>query len=164
MIRLIEHNKGSATLETLANLPILLIILIFVIESGFIMYDWAVINYATASAAVNAAANGGFSEKIRLQTANYLQRWTSEGRNLEFYVMGEQFPESGNDAVVWGTSSELRVQRGDDIEVGIYYPIKFKVFIMDTLSRFLVQEKHIALRAHAIAPSEVYFEGSGGGP
>lgn len=166
MIHPLRRRKGSVTLEMLANLPILLIILTFIIEGGFIMYDWAVINYATASAAVNAAANGGFSEAIRLQTADYLQRWTSEGKDIEFYVLAEQSPESGsgNEAVVWGTDPEFKVQRGEDIEVGVYYPIKFKVFIMDALSNFLVQENHIALRAHAVAPSEVYFEDWGDRP
>jgi Flp pilus assembly protein TadG len=151
-------QQGSVSLEMLFNLPLLLMIFVLIFETGFIMLDWAVVNYAAASAAVNAAANGRFSEDIRDQTIAYLRQWSTEGKKL-FFVSAEESPAEGSqDAVIWGTPPDVNVQRGNDVEVGIYYPIKFKLFLVDSLMRWLTKEHQLALHAHAVAQSEVYFE------
>ncbi|MFZ5632665.1 MAG: TadE/TadG family type IV pilus assembly protein [Bacillota bacterium] len=78
--RLMRDGRGSPSLEALFVLPVILMLFFMVVETGFIMCDWATVNYAAASAAVNAAREGKFSEGVRSGTADYLRDWTTNGR------------------------------------------------------------------------------------
>ena len=155
---MIRDKRGSYSLEALFNLPVFIMLFFLIFETGFLMYDWAVVNYAASSAAVLACKEGQFSESIRSETAQYLRQWTSNGKDLSYDIYADSPYESQNTVVIWGTDPSLRVQRGGTITVGVVYPVHFKSFIVNAMAKWLVQDNRITLKAGATGSSEVFFE------
>lgn len=140
---MIRNRKGSYSLEALFNLPVFLMLFLLIFETGFLMYDWSVVNYAASEAAVEAAKRGEFSETVYNETVAYLDRWTSGGDGA---------------TVTASVPLDTPVQRGEEIRVDVTYPVHFKTFVVDALAHWLVEDNDLQLRASAVASSEVYFE------
>jgi len=152
--------RGSVSIEALFVLPVLLMLFFFIIEMGFVMYNWAVVNHAASAAAVEAAMTGRFSTDIRQATAEHIQNWTTDGQNMGLNAMGTSPPGSvgANTIYVFGTDTNTDVQRGNKIDVGIAYPFRFRTFAFDALGRWITGENQVVLKVNMKAASEVYFE------
>lgn len=156
--RLMRDGRGSPSLEALFVLPVILMLFFMIVETGFIMYDWATVNYAAASAAVSAAREGKFSEGVRSGTADYLRDWTTNGRAFIYDETATDPYEDSGTVVIWGTAPDQNVERNSPIVVGVVYPVKFKILLADNLWKWMVKEETITLKARSAALSEVHFE------
>lgn len=154
---MIRNNRGSQSIEMLFVLPLILMLFFMVVEMGFIMYDFVAVNYIANSMAVQAATQGCFTQDIRDSGANYIRTWTTGGHNIGINASATIPAPSENTAVIWGPSSGQKFNRGQMIEVGIIYPIKFKTFVMKGLS-WMVDEEKLYLRSNASAMSEIFIE------
>ena len=153
------NKKGSYSLEALFVFPVILMMLIFVAELGFLMYDWAVVNYTVSSTAALAAKEGTFSTAARTSMQNYLKQWTTSGKALTYVnVSGTTYTPSPTQAIIYGTPSSSYVQYGGTITVGICFPYKFKTFTVNALSKWFIQNNQMYLRVQSSAISEVYRE------
>jgi Flp pilus assembly protein TadG len=152
--------RGSVSIEALFVLPVLLMLFFFIIEMGFVMYNWAVVNHAASAAAVEAAMTGRFSADIRQATADHIRNWTTDGDSMSLNALGTAPPGSvnPNTIYVYGTDANTDVQRGGVIDVGVAYPFRFRTFFFDTLGRWVTGENQVVLRVNMKAASEVFFE------
>lgn len=156
--KLMRDRRGSPSLEALFVLPVILMLFFMIVETGFIMYDWATVNYAAASAAVSAAREGRFSEAVRSDAAGYIRDWTTGGKALAYdYTATEPYEDAGT-VVIWGTGSDQNVERNSPIVVGVVYPVKFKILLADNIWKWMVKQEAFTLKARAVALSEVHFE------
>lgn len=155
-----KDSRGSVSIEALFIVAILLMLFFFIVEMGFLMYDWAVINHAASAAAVEAAMNGRFSAGIRQAMAEHIRKMTTEGNAMGTDASGTSPPGSVNPGIiyVYGTDANMNVQRGGTITVGVAYPFRFKTFLFDALGRWLTGENQVVLKVKMTAVSEVYFE------
>ncbi|MFZ5632143.1 MAG: TadE/TadG family type IV pilus assembly protein [Bacillota bacterium] len=155
-----RDRRGQVFVEALIVIPLLFMLFIFIVEMGFLMYNWSVINFYTGSCAVAAATKGQFSDEIRLRLAENISDWTVNSQGLNYCVTGTDPPAApaGDTVYIYGTDSGLQVQRGSYITVNVNYPWRFKFFIIDSLSRFAVSEENFRIKANASVPSEVFFE------
>lgn len=156
-LKCFRNQRGTAFIEWLFILPMIIMIVSFGIEMGFAMYDFSTINYAASSTALEAARKGEFDDEIAVRTAEYINNWTSSGKDLGIIRSDSPFVDP-KQVVVWGPSSGSKFQRGQMITVGILYPIEFKMFYMDALAHWVIDDQKLALKARASALSEVYFE------
>jgi Flp pilus assembly protein TadG len=159
-LRLHRNRRGQAFVESLFVIPLLFMLFIFIVEMGFLMYNWAVINFYTCSTAVTAATTGQFTDQIRLRLAQNINDWTVNSHGYSYDVAGTGLPGSLSDSTVYiyGTDRNTPVQRGSYINVNVNYPWHFKFFIIDSLSRFIVSEEQLRIKVNASVPSEVFIE------
>jgi Flp pilus assembly protein TadG len=157
---LYRDRRGQIFVEALFVVPLLFMLFIFIVETGFLMYNWAVINFYTCNCAVAAATRGQFTGDLRLRLARNISDWTVSGRSLNYDVNGTGPPAAPSEDTVYiyGTDSSTQVQRGAYINVNTNYPWHFKLFLIDSLSKFVVSEEDLRLRVNATVPSEVFFE------
>ncbi|SMB95728.1 TadE-like protein [Thermanaeromonas toyohensis ToBE] len=158
VLRFLKDERGNSLIEALLVLPLFLILFFLLIEMGFVVYDWAVVNYATASAAAKASSEGRFSETIRQETAAYLKQWTVNGKDLGVDFLAGAPYYSSDTMVIWGTPAGMNVQRGQEIVVGVVYPVRFKTFLVGALGQWLIQEEQLTLKTRAVTTSEAFFE------
>jgi hypothetical protein len=150
-------RRGNVFVETLITLPVFLMLFFGLVEFGFMMYDWAVINYVAATTAARAAMDGKFSQELRLEAANFIRDWTSRGEDVAVDCLAEAPYSSGSTVVVYGTDPDLTVQRGAEIEVGVVYPVRLRT-LAGAVAGWTVGEKNLFLRARAVAASEAFYE------
>lgn len=158
MFRMLRSRRGNAFVEALFVLPVYIFFIVAILESGFLVYNWAVVNYATSSAAVKAAVQGQFTPAIRQEAADYLRDWTLDGKTMNGDYMALSPRVEGNTIVVWGTDPNQRVHRGGNVVVGIVYPVRFKLLSVGGLGSWLVQQYDLTLKTRAVVMSERYFE------
>lgn len=141
----------------------IIMIVSFSIEIGFIMYDFATINYAASSMAVEAARKGQFDDDVCYRGAIYIEEYTS-GKNM--YVDYEcswwaYWPDGcmygPGYTVIWAPWFGLKFQRGDVITVGVCYPVQFKIFFIDKLAHWIIKDDLLYLKAKASALSEPFI-------
>ena len=161
MLRKLHGNRrGQVFIESLFVIPLLFMLFIFIFETGFLMYNFAVLNFYTGSTAVTAATKGQFTDEIRLRLAQNINDWTVNSQGYSYDVSGTGPPATfaDNTVYIFGTDRSASVQRGVYINVNINYPWHFKFFIIDSLSRFVINEEQMRLRVNASVPSEVFIE------
>lgn len=157
MCKQVRGKRGSPSIEMLLVLPLLVMMLFLIIEMGLVMYDFVTVNYAASTAASEAARNGSFDDNIRQNISNYLRDWTTSGTELQHNAGATGPYESQDTVVVWGPPSDQQFQRGEIIEVGVVYPVRFQTFLIRGFQDWTVPNP-ITLKARAAARSEVYFE------
>ncbi|MFZ5650854.1 MAG: TadE/TadG family type IV pilus assembly protein [Bacillota bacterium] len=160
LLKLHRDRRGQAFAESLFVIPLLFMLFIFIVEIGFLMYNWAIINFYTGNIAVTAATKGQFTDEIRLRLARNINDWTVNSQGYSYDVFSTDPPLTPADGTVYifGTDRNTPVQRGTYINVNVNYPWKFKFFIIDSLARFAVNEEKLRLKTHASVPSEVFME------
>lgn len=141
----------------------IIMIVSFSIEIGFIMYDFATINYAASSMAVEAARKGQFDHDVYMRGAIYVHEYTS---SKDMYIDYEwsgwaYWPDDcmygpGN-TVFWAPRFGFKFQRGDVITVGVCYPVQFKIFFIDQLAHWIIKDDLLYLKAKASALSEPFI-------
>ncbi|NLX02679.1 MAG: hypothetical protein GXY40_09150 [Syntrophomonadaceae bacterium] len=154
-----KNKRGQAFIELLLVLPLFLLIFAVIIEMGFIMYDFAVIHYAASTAAVEAARQGDFTTSTQQRTADYLTQWTSN-KTVQGVAFAPEYssPTTTDQIIICAPTSGVKYQRGNVMSVKIIYPVKFKLFFIDSLANWALKEEHLTLKSQAIAMSEEYFE------
>lgn len=161
MLRKLHGNRrGQVFVESLFVIPLLFMLFIFIFEMGFLMYNWAVLNFYTCSTAVTAATKGQFTDEIRLRLAENINHWTVNSQGYSYDITCTDPPATPADDTVYifGTDRSTPVQRGAYVNVYINYPWHFKFFIIDNLSRFIVNEEQMRIKVNASVPSEVFIE------
>lgn len=156
MQKLLKDTRGVTIVELLWVLPVLFMIFLFIIESSIIMYDFAVVNYFTSTAAEKAAMEGCFNDTIRQSLLNNL-KWTSNGKTYSADISGTSPNYSPGVIVIYGTDKDTQIQRGNDITVGTVYPVQFKTFIIRGAFQWVVEQMELTLKAQAVSTSEKYF-------
>lgn len=152
-----RNQKGQTFVEVLFVLPLLLFLFTIIVEMGFIMYDFAVINYTATTIAVESSRQGYFTDDVYNRAADSLKNWTSNGEDLGICRTNVR-ADDPNSIVVWGPRAERQHDRGESITVGICYPVKFKTFIMSAVGEWTDQDNLLYLRSRAVSLSEEYFE------
>jgi len=147
-------------IEFMFVFALLFMLFTFISEMGFLLYDWAVVNYQASTAAVNAATKGQFSNEIRLRLAQGIHDWSVNGKNCTYNVAGADPPGSpdGSTVYIYGTDQDTPVQRGQYISVNVDFPWRFRFFLINTLAQWVIDEKDLRLRVNAVFPSEVFIE------
>jgi Flp pilus assembly protein TadG len=160
LLKLPGDRRGQVFVEALFVIPLLFMLFVFIVETGFLMYNWAVINFYTSTNAVAAATRGQFNDEVRLRLAQEICDWTVNSQGYSYDVAGTDPPGSPGDntVYVYGTDRNTRVQRGSYISVNVNYPWHFRFFVIDDLSRFVVSEERLRIKTNALVPSEVFFE------
>lgn len=157
MKKLLRDTRAATFVELLWAMPVLLMMFLFIIESSFIMYDFAVVNYFTSTAAEKAAMEGSFNDATRQSLQTNLRNWTSNGKTYGFDASGTSGYYTPGVVVVYGTDKNTRVQRGNDIQVGVVYPVRFKTFIVRGTFQWVVEQTELTLKAWAVSSSEKYI-------
>lgn len=162
MLKCFKNQKGYAFIEWLFILPMIIMIVSFAVEIGFVMYDLATINYAASSMAVEAARKGDFDQDVYRKGRSYLLDWTS-GEDMKVYHASSRWawwPEDckagPKDIFIWATDKDT-FQRGDVISVGVCYPVQFKTFLMNQLGHWIIKDDILYLKAKASALSEPFI-------
>jgi len=160
LIRLHRNRRGQAFVESLFVIPLLFMLFIFIVEMGFLMYNWSVLNFYTCGTAAVAATKGQFTDELRLRLARDIDDWTVNSRGYIYDVTGADPPATPADGTVYiyGTDRNTPVQRGSYINVNVNYPWRFKFFLVDYAARFIVSEESLRLKVNASVPSEVFLE------
>ncbi|MCL6478988.1 MAG: pilus assembly protein [Peptococcaceae bacterium] len=155
-----KDGRGSVFIEAMMVIPLMFMLFTFIVETGFLMYNWAVINFYTCNTAVVAATKGQFTDEIRIRLAQNISDWTVNSQGYSYDVFGTDPPGSyAEDTVyIYGTDSSTPVQRGSYIHVNVNYPWHFKFFFIDSLSRFVAGEENLRIKVNASVPSEVFNE------
>lgn len=161
MQKLNKNQEGSVFIEALYVIPILFMLFIFIVETGFLIYNWAVINFYNSNAAAVSATQGQFTPEIRAKLAQNISDWTINSQGFTYDILGNGPPAlpDGNTVYIYGTDYDAPVQRGSFIMVNIDYPWHFNSFMIASLTRFAISEHNIRLKANASVPSEVFYEG-----
>jgi len=135
-----RNRRGQAFVESLFVIPLIFMLFIFIVEMGFLMYNWSVLNFYTCSTAADD--------------------WTVNSRGYIYDVTGADPPATPADGTVYiyGTDRNTPVQRGSYINVNVNYPWHYRFFIIDSLSRFVVSEGRLRIKVNASVPSEVFIE------
>ncbi len=136
---------------------------------GFAMYDFATINYAASSMAVEAARKGCFDQDVYSRGASYVQEWTSS-KDIEVYHAPNQsawWPadcqQGAGSGVIWAPELNTAFQQGEVITIGVCYPIQFKLLYMEQLGHWIIKDNHLYLKAKASALSEPFLVPAPGG-
>ena len=155
-----KDRRGQVFIEALIVIPLLFMIFCFVIEMGYLMYNWAVINYYVCSTAEAAAIKGQFTSEVRAQLAAKVSDWTVNSQGYNYDAGGADPPGApdNNTVYIYGTDMNTPVQRGSYINVNISYPWHFKLFLIDSLMSYVVSEDSLRLKVNAAAQSEVFIE------
>lgn len=159
-LKLHRDRRGQVFIEALIVIPLLFMIFCFILEFGYLMYNWAVINYYACNTAEVAATKGQFTSAIRAQMAAKISDWTVNGKGYNYDVGGTSLPGAldDNTVYIYGTDMSTPVQRGSYINVNINYPWHFKLFLIDSMMRYITSNEQIRIKVNAIAQSEVFIE------
>ncbi len=160
LLTLHKNRRGQAFVESLFVIPLLFMLFIFIVEMSFLMYNWAALNFYTCNTAVVAATRGQFTDELRFRLAQNISDWTVNSRGYSYNVFGTDPPgaPADNTVYIYGTDRNTPVQRGSYIHVNVNYPWRFKFFLIDSLSRFVVGEEKLRIKVNASVPSEVFIE------
>jgi hypothetical protein len=79
----LKRNRGSAVIEAVLVLPLILILFLITIWGGQLMFTWAGINYAASTAALSAAKTGEVTDNIKNSTLDNLKQWVPGAQDLE---------------------------------------------------------------------------------
>lgn len=160
MLKLHRDRRGQTFVEILFVFPLLFMLFSFIIEIGFLVYDWAVLNYQSGTVAVAAATTGQFTSTLRESLAADLISWSANGKNYTYNVDGTGPPGTmdSNTVYIYGTDENTPIQRGQYITISVGYPWHFKFFLIDALASWVVNESDLRLHVNAAVPSEVFIE------
>lgn len=155
-----RDRRGQSAVEMLFVFPLLFMLFTFMFEMGYLLYDWAVINYHTSTIAVSSATTGQFSNTIRLRLVQNLHDWTVNGKGYTYNADISSAPVTTdkNTVYIYGSDENTAVQRGQYIFVNVDYPWHFKFFLIDALAGWIVNEQDMRLHVNAAFPSEVFYE------
>lgn len=151
-----KQNKGSAVLEAVLIMPLILILLFITIWGGQLMFTWAGVNYSATTAAMDAAKTGEITALTIDAAVIRLQEWTPGGQDLGILISNDLGgpPRSADDIVFW-TPNIDSVPWKNYIAVAIVYPYKVDSPLLSLLGETFFGGDVIYLKGEAVAQSEV---------
>ncbi|SFH33854.1 TadE-like protein [Desulfotomaculum arcticum] len=160
LLKLHRDRRGQTFIEMLFVFPLLFMLFSFIVEMGFLVYDWAVLNYQCGTTAVKAATTGQLTSTLRESLAADIISWSANGKDYTYIVDGTGPPGTKdlNTVYIYGTDENTPVQRGQYITISVDYPWHYKFFLTDALASWVVSEKDLRLKVNASVPSEVFIE------
>jgi hypothetical protein len=155
----LKHNRGSAVIEAVLVLPLILILFFITIWGGQLMFTWANVNYAASTAAMSAAKTGKVTTQISDSALEELQQWIPGAQNLQtstFHDLGGP-PRVPGEIIFW-TPNVGPVPWKNDIKVVIVYPYEVDSPLLRFLGEAFFDGNVIYLKGEAVAQSEVLPE------
>lgn len=156
---MLKRNRGSAVIEAVLVLPLILILFLITIWGGQLMFTWAGINYAASTAALSAAKTGEVTDNIKNSTLDNLKQWVPGAQDLETDKRNDLGgPPRDPETIVFWTPNTGPVPWKNDIKVAIIYPYKVDSPLLSLLGETVFGGNVIYLKGEAVAQSEVLPE------
>ncbi|MGB4429853.1 MAG: TadE/TadG family type IV pilus assembly protein [Thermacetogeniaceae bacterium] len=157
-----KKNRGSAVIEMVLIMPLILILFIITIWGGQLMFTWTSINYSATNAAMDAAKTGKVTDDICTAALGNIKQWVPGAKNLDEYISHDSNgPPCKPDKIVFWTPNDDDdpVPWKSEIKVAIVYPYKVDSPLLSLLGEtFFGGDVIIYLKGEAMAQSEVLPE------
>lgn len=154
-----KQNRGSAVIEMVLIMPLILILFLTTIWGGQLMLTWTGVNYSATTAAMDAAKTGEVTTQISESTLDDLKDWVPGAEDLGTTVshnIGDA-PCYPGEIVFW-TPNVGPVSWKNDITVAIVYPYEIDSPLLSLLGESFFGGNVIYLKGEAVAQSEVLPE------
>ena len=151
-----SNNRGSAVIEMVLIMPLILILFIITIWGGQLMFTWTGINYSASNAAMDAAKTGEVTDDICTAALENIKQWVPGAKNLDEYISrNSSGPPREPDKIVLWTPNVGPVPWKNDITVAIVYPYEIDSPLLSLLGETFFGGNVIYLKGEAVAQSEV---------
>jgi len=156
----LKNRKGSAVIETVLIMPLILILFIITIWGGQLMFTWTGINYSASNAAMDAAKTGEVTDDICTTALENIKQWVPGAKDLGTDISNDSNgPPRESDKIVFWTPNVGPVPWKSEIKVAIVYPYKVDSPLLSLLGEtFFGGDVIIYLKGEAMAQSEVLPE------
>jgi len=152
----LKQNRGSAVIEAVLIMPLILILFFITIWGGQLMFTWTGVNYSATTAAMDAAKTGEVTEQISISALEQLKQWTPGGQVLGTDISHSAGgPPCSGDKIVFWTPNVGPVSWKNDITVAIVYPYKIDSPLLSFMGEVFFGGNVIYLKGEAVAQSEV---------
>lgn len=151
-----SNNRGSAVIEMVLIMPLILILFFITIWGGQLMFTWTGINYSATNAAMDAAKTGKVTTQISESAFEDLKQWIPGAQDLGTTVSHDLGgpPREPNKIVFW-TPNVGPVPWKSEIKVAIVYPYKVDSPLLSLLGETFFGGDVVYLKGEAVAQSEV---------
>jgi len=152
----LSNNRGSAVIEMVLIMPLILILFFITIWGGQLMFTWTGINYSATNAAMDAAKTGEVTDDIGLAALRDVKQWVPGAQDLEMDISRNSSgpPREPNKIIFW-TPNDGPVPWKNDITVAIVYPYEIDSPLLSLLGETFFGGNVIYLKGEAVAQSEV---------
>jgi len=156
----LKNRKGSAVIETVLIMPLILILFIITIWGGQLMFTWTGINYSASNAAMDAAKTGEVTDDIYTTALENIKQWVPGAKDLGTDISrNSSGPQRESDKIVFWTPNVGSVPWESEIKAAIVYPYKVDSPLLSLLGEtFFGGDVIIYLKGEAMAQSEVLPE------
>lgn len=151
-----SNSRGSAVIEMVLIMPLILILFIITIWGGQLMFTWTGINYSATNAAMDAAKTGEVTDDICTAALENIKQWVPGAKDLGTDISRNSSgpPREPNKIIFW-TPNDGPVPWKNDIAVAIVYPYKIDSPLLSLLGETFFGGDVIYLKGEAVAQSEV---------
>lgn len=154
-----KQNRGSAVIEMVLIMPLILILFFITIWGGQLMFTWTGVNYATSAATIDAAKTGEVTIQISDSALEDLKQWIPGAQDLETSISHDLGgPPCVPGEIVFWTPNVGPVSWKNEITVAIIYPYKVDSPLLSLLGETFFGGNVIYLKGEAVAQSEVLPE------
>jgi hypothetical protein len=155
----LKKNRGSAVIEMVLIMPLILILFFITIWGGQLMFTWTGINYSASNAAMDAAKTGEVTDGICTASLTNIKQWVPGAKNLDVDISrNSSGPPREPDKIVFWTPNVGPVPWKSEIKVAIVYPYKVDSPLLSLLGETFFGDDVIYLKGEAMAQSEVLSE------
>jgi hypothetical protein len=156
----LKKNRGSAVIEMVLIMPLILILFFITIWGGQLMFTWTSINYSATNAAMDAAKTGEVTDDICTAALDNIIQWVPGAKDLDTVISHDSNdPPCEPDKIVFWTPNVGPVPWKSEIKVAIVYPYKVDSPLLSLLGEtFFGSDVIIYLKGEAMAQSEVLPE------
>lgn len=154
-----SNSRGSAVIEMVLIMPLILILFFITIWGGQLMFTWTGVNYSATTAAMDAAKTGEVTTQISESAFEDLKQWIPGAQDLGTTVSHDLggSPREPDKIVFW-TPNVGPVPWKNDITVAIVYPYEIDSPLLSLLGETFFGGNVIYLKGEAVAQSEVLSE------
>jgi len=78
----LSNSRGSAVIEMVLIMPLILILFFITIWGGQLMFTWTGINYSASNAAMDAAKTGEVTDDICTAALENIKQWVPGAKDL----------------------------------------------------------------------------------
>jgi len=158
----LKKNRGSAVIEMVLIMPLILILFFITIWGGQLMFTWTGINYIASNAAMDAAKTGKVTNDICTAALDNIIQWVPGAKDLGTAISHDSNgpPREPNKIIFWtpNTPNDGPVPWKSEIKVAIVYPYKVDSPLLSLLGETFFGGNVIYLKGEAMAQSEVLPE------
>jgi len=157
----LSNSRGSAVIEMVLIMPLILILFFIIIWGGQLMFTWTGINYSATNAAMDAAKTGEVTDDICTAALENIKKWVPGAKDLGTDISrNSSGPPRESDKIVFWTPNDDDdpVPWKSEIKVAIVYPYKVDSPLLSLLGETFFGSDVIYLKGEAMAQSEVLPE------